>query len=412
MLDGGTRLVELTTRTLHGRFLLAASEKANDRILGVLGRAQAKYGVGLHAFNFMANHEHLQATVRDEEQMSLFMGYLNANLAKELGRLYDWREKFWGRRYHSAPVSMDEEYQKRRFMYILDNGCKEGFFRSPLDHPGVSSARALYTGTMKEEGTWFDRTQQYRASLRGEHREFPYKETVELTPLPFLQNKSEEEQRAFYVGAVREIEDKTARMHAEAGTKPSGARVFLRVKPHDKPKSFQPTPAPKLPRRGARVLGHGQRPQSEGGRLPRCRRAVEARRHRRRLSRRQLPPEAPVRQASGTHLTPTRSTVASFIPSFERPPSARDSFLPRKPDISPLRTLPIERFDMDPPSANLQSAARTAEWSDPRTGRRTKGWNVLEVQRRPTETKIEYKVGESLRLRSCSSPGRGERSHE
>ena len=67
---------------------------------------------------------------------------------------------------------------------------------------------------------------------------------MKLTPLPFLQDKSADEQRAFYINAVREIEEKTAHMHKEAGTRPSGARVFLRVKPHDKPSAFKPTPAP------------------------------------------------------------------------------------------------------------------------------------------------------------------------
>jgi len=250
LLDDSSRLVELTARTVHGRFLLLSSERANDIILGVLGRAQAKYDVPLHAYNFQPNHEHLMSSVVDEEQMALFMGYLNGNLAKELGRLYDWREKFWGRRYHSASIGMTEEDQIRRFMYILDNGCKEGYVGSPLDYPGVSSAKALYTGAMKELGTWYDRTQQYRASLRGEYKEFPSTETVKLTPLPFLQDKSEDEQRAFYINAVREIEEKTARMHKERGTKPSGSRAFLRLKAHDKPNSFKPTPAPLFHARG------------------------------------------------------------------------------------------------------------------------------------------------------------------
>ena len=244
MLDHPGGLVELTTRTQHGRFLLLPSEKTNDLILGVLGRAQAKYDVTLHAFNFQANHEHIMGTMDDEEQMALFMAYLNGNLAKELGRFRGWREKFWGRRYHSASISLDESDQIRRYKYILANGCKEGLVSSPLEWPGVSSATALYDGKMEMEGTWYDRTRQYRASLRGEYREFPSTETVKLTPLPFLQDKSVDEQRAFYVDAVREIEEQTAQMHKDNGTRPIGARAIQRQKPHDKPKAFKPSPAP------------------------------------------------------------------------------------------------------------------------------------------------------------------------
>jgi len=244
MLDHPGRLVELTTRTVHGRYLMRPSPKTNDIILGVLGRAQAKYDVDLHAFVFLSNHKHIDATVEDEEQMALFMGYLNGNLAKELGRLHGWREKFWGRRYQSIPICLTQQDQIRRFMYLLENACKEGLVGSPLEWPGVSSASALYHGEMTMQGTWYDRTAQYRASLKGEYKEFPSTETVRLTPLPFLKDKSADEQRAFYVNAVHEIERKTAQRHKENGTKPLGSRAIRRQKPHDKPKTFKPSPAP------------------------------------------------------------------------------------------------------------------------------------------------------------------------
>jgi REP element-mobilizing transposase RayT len=244
MLDDPSGLVEITSRTVQGRYLMRPSEEANDLILGVLGRAQAKYNVVLHAFCFLSNHFHLHATMTSAEQMSLFMGFLNGNLAKELGRLHGWKEKFWGRRYHSASVKPTEHDQLRRFLYILDNSCKEGLVASPLEWPGVSTAGALYRGETIMKGTWYDRTAEYRARLSGEHKRCSSTETVYLTPLPFLQERSVDEQRAFYVDAVRGIETKTAQMHRENGTTPRGARVIRRQKPHDKPKAFKASPAP------------------------------------------------------------------------------------------------------------------------------------------------------------------------
>jgi REP element-mobilizing transposase RayT len=246
MLEDPNGLVEISSRTQHGRFLLRPSEEVNELILGVLGRAQAMYDVVLHAFIFLANHYHLLATMRSVEQMSLFSGYLNGNLAKELGRLHDWRERFWGRRYHSCSVKFTEEDQVARFLYILENSCKEGLVASPLEWPGVSSASALYNGETAMQGTWFDRTAQYRAHLQGEYKRFPSQETVHLTPLPFLQQRSVSEQRAFYVNAVRELEAKTAQMHQDKGTTPMGARAIRRQKPHDKPRTFKASPAPKF----------------------------------------------------------------------------------------------------------------------------------------------------------------------
>ena len=78
--------------------------------------------------------------------MSEFMCYLNSNLAREVGRLADWKEKFWGRRYQSIVVSDEEEAQISRLRYILAHGAKEGLVGSPLQWPGAHAAPALVTG--------------------------------------------------------------------------------------------------------------------------------------------------------------------------------------------------------------------------------------------------------------------------
>lgn len=240
-LDDPYGLVEIASRALHGMYLLRPSGEVNDIILGVLGRAQRLYGVTLHAFIFMSNHFHILATVESSEQLSLFTGFLKSNLARELGALHDWKEKFWGRRYHSASVKFTEEDQIKRFNYLLDNSCKEKLVASPLDWPGVSSAPALYHGEPTMTGTWYNRTAQYRCGRHSEHKVI---ETVRLTPLPFLQERSAEEQRAFVVDAVHEIERKTDQMHQEDGTTPLGARAIQRQKPHDQPTEFEASPAP------------------------------------------------------------------------------------------------------------------------------------------------------------------------
>ena len=246
MLDNESGLVEITSRTLHGRYLLRPSAESNAIILGALGRAQAKYGGYLHAFIILSNHFHLIMSVSSVRQMSRFVGFFKGNVAKELGRLYDWRETFWGRRYHSASISDSEERQIQRFLYVLANGCKEGLVASPLDWPGVSSAGALYRGETTMQGIWYNRTAQYRARNRGEHKLFPSIETVHLSPMPFLKDRSLDEQREFMTEAVRQVEQETAQNHKENGTNPLGARAIQRQKPHDKPKEFKASPAPKF----------------------------------------------------------------------------------------------------------------------------------------------------------------------
>jgi hypothetical protein len=42
------------------------------------------------------------------------MRYLNSNLARELGRLVDWRDKVWARRYQAIVISNEEAAQISR----------------------------------------------------------------------------------------------------------------------------------------------------------------------------------------------------------------------------------------------------------------------------------------------------------
>ena len=86
-------LVEVTCRTIHGRFLLRPSNRVNEVVLGVLGRAQRLTGMKICAFIYLSNHCHLLLRPTDAGQLSSFMRYLNSNIAREVGRLHAWREK-------------------------------------------------------------------------------------------------------------------------------------------------------------------------------------------------------------------------------------------------------------------------------------------------------------------------------
>lgn len=53
--EGGA-LVEITSRTVGGRYLLKPSAEVNEAVVGVLARAQRFYEVPMHALVFMSNH--------------------------------------------------------------------------------------------------------------------------------------------------------------------------------------------------------------------------------------------------------------------------------------------------------------------------------------------------------------------
>ena len=100
------RIYFVTNRTLQGRLLMTPSTQINDLIGGVLARAVQRHEVELFAFVFLSNHIHLLLRAKEGE-FSKFMGYLQGNIAREVGRLINWQGKFWHRRFSAEPVLDD-----------------------------------------------------------------------------------------------------------------------------------------------------------------------------------------------------------------------------------------------------------------------------------------------------------------
>ena len=235
--------MEVSNRTIQGRFLLRPSPELNEIVVGVMGRAQRRFNFQIFAFQFLSDHYHLLAWAVDAQQLAGFMEYFNGNLAREAGRISAWSGKFWGRRYHSAIVSSDEQTQLDRLRYIVSNGCKEGLVASPLDWPGVSSTYALLDGSMVLRGTWFDRTRECRARSAGLGQVFAEAEEVRLSVLPSLAQLTPTEFRHTIKSVVEQIERETLQMHEVNGTKPAGSKWVMQQKPHRVPRAMKKSPA-------------------------------------------------------------------------------------------------------------------------------------------------------------------------
>jgi hypothetical protein len=228
--------------------LLRPSRELTRRIVGVLARAAARYEVGVCTFNYLSNHCHLLLRPTSATELAAFMTYLNSNIAREAGRLYHWREKFWGRRYRAVPVSFEPEAQIARLRYLLSQGCKDGLVARPQDWPGATSVHAqLGDGTLT--GTWYDRTAEYWARKRGQEVEpgqFTSTETLTLSPLPCWDHLSSERVQAKVAEIVREIVAETRQRHRQAKSRPLGVRRILRQDPHARPRRLARSPAPRF----------------------------------------------------------------------------------------------------------------------------------------------------------------------
>jgi REP element-mobilizing transposase RayT len=238
-------LVEITTRTVHSRFLLRPSAEVNDLILGILGRAQSLFPVRVHAFVFLSNHWHGLFSVDDAAQLAAFVAFVNGNIAREIGRVHEWRQRFWARRYRAIVVA-DDAAAVARLRYILQNGCKEGLVDRPVDWPGASCVRALTAGH-ELHGTWHSRTAEYNARRRGERvapGQYASRLAIQLSPLPCWSDLSPARYRAACADMVAAIETDTAAERAESGRPCVGTAYILAQNPHDRPSDSDASPAP------------------------------------------------------------------------------------------------------------------------------------------------------------------------
>ena len=240
-------LVEVTCRTIQGRFLLRPSSQVNLAIKGTLGRAQRYTDLLVVCCVFLSNHYHLLVLPFSEQQLASFMQFLNTNLSKQLGRLHDWQGSLFQRRYQAIPISHEEEAQVARLRYLLAHGAKEGLVLRPEDWPGVQCVTELTRGPSQLRGIWHERTAIWEAEQRGKSlsaKERITRETLELSPLPAWESKSAKERQEMTRELVADIEKESHERLAETKTSPLGERAIKSQNPHDRPRVSKRSPAP------------------------------------------------------------------------------------------------------------------------------------------------------------------------
>ena len=234
--------VEITARTLQGRFLLKPSKRLNALIAGILAIAKERYDVRLFGFVFLSNHFHLLATAASPRELSAFMRFVMSNIAREAGRLHGWSGPFWARRHRVIPI-VDEASLIGRMRYLFENGCKEGLVVHPALWSGLNAVEALTKGaTIK--GIWVDRTALFHARRAGrlelKEKDFTSSHTLELDPLPCWSDLPVEQQRAQYAELVADA----AKSAPKARTRKGYRARKLPQSPHHRPRRLKQGHAP------------------------------------------------------------------------------------------------------------------------------------------------------------------------
>jgi len=224
---------EIMTRTIQERLLLLPSQEARILVLGVIARALATYpAVSVYAFSVLSNHYHLLASARDGWSLAPFIGYINSNIAREMGRLHGWRGKFWSDRASVIRIT-DDDALVARMEYVVAQGVKEGLVACAQDWSGASSTPALL-GDMTLRGVWVNRDRETRAARRQRATDERFDEqlTLRLTPIPQWAHLSPEALRSKHEALVARANTAAA---ATRTAPPLGMSAVLAQDPHDAP---------------------------------------------------------------------------------------------------------------------------------------------------------------------------------
>ncbi|HSG39496.1 MAG TPA: hypothetical protein VLE27_07635 [Thermoanaerobaculia bacterium] len=241
-------LVEVTCRTMRGRYLFRPSPELNEIIRGILGYAQALHNVRICLVTVLSSHFHLLLDIDNAKQLSQFMHFVNSHLAKEVNRLTGWSGPVFAKRYTAILVSKEEDAQVERLRYGLANSTKEGLVEKPQDWPGVHSVDCLLDD-VPMTGRLFSRTQEYAARRRGEdfeRYEYATEVTVQLAPLPCWKHLSADQRKVRIASLVRDIEAEAAAARKATGSEVVGAEAVMSKDPHHRPEKLDRSPAPRF----------------------------------------------------------------------------------------------------------------------------------------------------------------------
>lgn len=233
------------SRTIREQYLLRPCDETRELILGVIGRALALFPlVRLYAFTYLSNHFHMLLSADDGKSVPEFIGYVNGNIARAIGRFRKSRGKLWGGRIHPVPI-LDDDSLLERFLYVVGQGCKEGLVASPREWPGASSVPGLLGEPL--EGRWLDRDAWQQACRRKSPppmEEFVTTYPIDLEPLPIWKHLSRDARVAKHASIIAAIERKTRDDNRRLGRTPLGVAKILAQDPFGRPDdpAHEPTP--------------------------------------------------------------------------------------------------------------------------------------------------------------------------
>ena len=233
----------ITNRCMQSRLLMRPSVEINRIIGGVLARAACIFPVELFGFTFASNHFHLLARMIGDACLSDFVAYVEANIARRVGKVVGWSGRFWYRRFSAEPV-LDDDALVGRLAYIASHGVKEGLIEKAMDWPGLTCLPEVSFGVVRDFD-WCDEAGFHEAERRQEsvrRADFITRYPLKLAVLPCWRQLGDEQRQREVREIVREAEE---RARVARGDKPAfGVENILAQDPLTVPEHTKKSPRP------------------------------------------------------------------------------------------------------------------------------------------------------------------------
>jgi putative transposase len=220
----------MTRRCTQRQLLLRPDALVEQIYLYCLGEAVARYGITLHAFIAMSNHQHL--LVRDNlGNFPEFLAHFHKMVAKAMNALLGRWENFWAAEQPNAVYLVESQDRFDKLVYLLANPVADDLVDRLSDWPGASSFGLHCSG----------RTRIVKRP-RGFFREdgvMPVEVTLQLERPEGFESLTDEEWTAKLLEAVRVEEERARGDRIARGGGVLGRKAVLRAQPTDTPKTVE-----------------------------------------------------------------------------------------------------------------------------------------------------------------------------
>lgn len=225
------RVYFLSRRCTQRQFLLRPGPDVEQIYLYCLGEAAERYGITLHAWLAMSNHEHLIVT-DNFGNMPEFMAHFRKMTAKALNAHWGRWENFWAAEQASVVYLVEAEDRFEKLVYLIANPVAADLVDRLSDWPGASSFAQHLSGR--------SRVVSRPEGFFSEDGPMPQTVTLVAAKLPGFADLDQEAWSAKIERAAKAAEESAREARQTAKRRIVGRKEVLRQKPTDSPKTVAP----------------------------------------------------------------------------------------------------------------------------------------------------------------------------